>query len=106
MPYDCADLKVLIYSVLTYSVLTTATKRAVGLTAAAPNALVQAAPERDGLGCHSLQVEVAVQAARTPFARVSALFSVSVRLIHAQMIFLVVPTRCIPVKGTDHDSYV
>ena len=44
VPYNCAVLQTLT------SVLDTATKRAVGLTAAAPIALAQAAPERGGLG--------------------------------------------------------
>lgn len=58
VPYNCVDLKVLT------SVLNTSTKQAVGLTAAAPSAMAQAAPERGGMGCNSLQVEAAVEPAQ------------------------------------------
>jgi hypothetical protein len=45
------------------SVLTSATKQLVRLTTAAPNLLIQNARAAGGLGCHSLAVQAATQAA-------------------------------------------
>ncbi|KIY91572.1 hypothetical protein MNEG_16392, partial [Monoraphidium neglectum] len=57
MPFAYPDLTVM------SSVLTSATKQAVRLTTAAPNLLIQNARAAGGLGCHSLAVEAATQAA-------------------------------------------